>query len=272
MGSFPRHVCLFDIIHVMERNERCETPKYGMEHAGTHVYSRLELSGLPASYAKTVLNIIKKEQVDTGGVFVDVGAGTGALGEHVRKVCGMRVASMDYSPFGISQSPGCGIVADAKHIPCKENSAAVIHIKDVIEHFNDKELTEFLHEAHRVLTHDGIVLLTEVDYYKHMPSHVSGITLVTNGKQIGEESFPNETYEHMVWRLHKYYGDTITVGFLYYPRSRKHIMKQVGACGFQCKKIISWQAKEQEPDWFDTVTPPRDIYVLGKSKEEKSFF
>lgn len=251
----------------MEVNTEINTfgiSKYGMPEAGTHNYLKRDFSGLPQSYADLISNIAVELKIqEHGGIFLDVGGGTGQLTSAVKDRIGVKGFSIDCSSFGMIESGNKGVVAEAGKISLPNGVVSIVHIKDVIEHLDDQRLYRFVSEARRVLTNEGRVVVTEKDYRKGFPHFdESYITVVAGGSERTEYILPGEITEQLINRLRKKYGDNAKFNMPYFVRSQKDIAKQMKKSGFRLEKSRKWRAKKNEPDWF-VEHPPRNVMIFS---------
>jgi SAM-dependent methyltransferase len=107
-------------------------------------------------------SLIRKAEIPSGAVVVDVGTGTGANLRLLRDMGFTSVMGIDPSPdaaYWCSQK-GLGIVrqGDIRALPLPDRSVDLVLATDVVEHVNEDGAA--LAEIHRVLRPGGIALIT----------------------------------------------------------------------------------------------------------------
>lgn len=242
--------------------------KYGSE-GSVHNYSNEKLSALPESYGKLISSLVPNELKTNKGVFVDVGAGTGELAIKMEEN-GMAAIPLDYSQVGMAERGVKGVVASADSLPLKDNVADIIHSKDMIEHLDSQEFNQFIEESKRVLNENGKLIITEKKYYTGFPfNQKPWVNIENKGKRTEEEIKVNEKSADALERINKKYNDgikngEIKIGSPYFPRSREEIIRKIQELGFECEKVIKWEAKKGEPDWFG-MKLDRNVMVFKKT-------
>jgi SAM-dependent methyltransferase len=245
-----------------------EMPRYGIDALDAHGYTDEKRSGLPGTYAGLIQTIVSRQSETTPGVFVDVGAGRGELVKYLQEN-GIASLGLDYSPVGIAENRKAAIVADAALLPLKEKSAAVIHIKDVIEHFDDVRLEQFITGVKRVLVEGGILILTETNYGLGTGYDQRQMVSVhfPDGKKWQEETRWGESYARTVSRLERKYSERVKIGVPYFVRSVKQILETIEGLGLKHTAAFTWKAGNDEPDWFNSH-PVRNVMVFKLPKPD----
>jgi ubiquinone/menaquinone biosynthesis C-methylase UbiE len=120
--------------------------------------------------------------VPTGGVFADLGGGTGDLGAGVARVLGAHVVVIDPTAQmlrRVSADPLVSVcLSSAEHLPFPDSHFDALLCSDAFHHLRDQEAAA--REVARVVRPGGGVLLLELD-----PSHGSG-WLVPLERALGE--------------------------------------------------------------------------------------
>lgn len=254
----------------MEIGEAVEVPKYGMGDLGTHDYKDKNVSGLPESYAVLIEDVVSSEIGKTGGIFLDVGGGTGELAKRIEENNGLKTLSMDLSILGVIENNNKGLVADARRIPLVDNVAGIVHAKDVVEHFDDQDLATFTSEVKRVLVAGGKLIITEKNYYTNFPFFQKPeIYLSINSVKKIEKILEGENYSQTVKRLKEKYDSSQLIGIPYIPRSKDQIIQRMNELGFKCDNSFEWKPQKNEPDWFSSRLSRNVMtFSLNKSNEK----
>ena len=234
----------------MENNQNMEMPRYGENNLDTHEYSNKKLSGLPESYKCMMLNLVSEQVKKSGGIFIDIGGGKGELAKQIEENTGIKSIAVDYSSVGLMENNSAGVVGKASVLPIVKEIAGILHIKDVIEHFNDRHFVLFINEAKRLLVKEGQLVITEKDYFPS--TQKPWVSVFLNGTKLDNRepiSFTEE-YPEIVTRLKHKYTEEVKAGILYYPRSKEKIISELSKMGFKHVETTKWKPNVNEPDWF----------------------
>lgn len=147
------------------------TEQWLLETAGLGSHERFLESGgkaLPPRLAR----MLELADISECTNFLDVGCGRGEAVARASRLGARRAVGMDYARLPIIMAddtlrylanhlPGeAGILhADANHLPFSDRSFDRILFADVIEHLNDREVTQVLQEISRVLRDDGYLIV-----------------------------------------------------------------------------------------------------------------
>ncbi|MBL7206651.1 MAG: class I SAM-dependent methyltransferase [Candidatus Aenigmarchaeota archaeon] len=86
------------------------------------------------------------------------------IGEKPKRNSSLSIGSkyVDFNTINldVKHSPGLDIIADARHLPFKQDSFELILFTDVIEHLPEDEEDNALKEIHRTLRSNGRVILS----------------------------------------------------------------------------------------------------------------
>jgi len=103
--------------------------------------------------------------VSPGGVFMDLGGGTGDLGAGVARVLDARVVIVDPTPQLLARAPGHPLVSvrlgAAEQIPFPDAFFDAVLVSDALHHFRDSDSA--LREMKRTVRPDGGVVILEMD-------------------------------------------------------------------------------------------------------------
>jgi ubiquinone/menaquinone biosynthesis C-methylase UbiE len=252
------------------------TPEYGDKAAGTPEYRDKRLSGVPESYLSIIEEVATQNVKEGGGVFLDVGGGTGDLSEKIEERIGLRGLSLDYSHFGFEQRGRSGAVADAERLPVASGSVKIAHLKDVIVHFDNPKLVAVIGEIERVLGSDGKLIITDRDFGPHSQKKRS-VSVENIDTSWVEKLLPGETLLQAGERLVRTYnsglgkvpimGNVLNFGLVDYSRSMKEIVSLVRQQGFNLEKTIDWVGDNDEPEWYGPTPLPRKVMVFNKNDQ-----
>ncbi len=162
-----------------------------------------------------------------------------------------------------------GIVGEATNLPIPDRVAGVVHVKDLLEHLDDKQLSELANEARRVLIENGKLIVTEENHRTGFPVYEKPFVVTkiklnpVFAKEMFEPILPGENYSQMVTRLKDKYGESVTVGLPYFVRSRNEIVTKLAEYGFRCEKTFKWKANSNERDPMKSHTP-RNILIFSQ--------
>ena len=233
--------------------------------ASYYRYEENYISGVPESYAGTIEGIVQEQVDNTGGIFLDIGGGTGGLAKEVELKTGTKAISVDYSYLGNAINPENSVNADAARIPLPDGVAAVVHMKDVTEHFDDEKLKKVILEAKRVLIEGGKLIITTTDY--NLEQEKLSVEVFTEGHSLVERLLPGESYREATLRLRQIRGDELTMGAINIPRSGEQIIQSVTNQGLIFKESVKWKPESLDPDWFIAHSPRKIlIFEMRKSK------
>jgi SAM-dependent methyltransferase len=247
----------------MGDKEKIGIPRYGIEASEPHTYSDKERSGLPESYAKLILEIVSKGFQIEEGIFVDVGGGIGELAKKIEQESKIKSLAFDYSPVGMMENNVRGVVANATSFPLPNKVAVIVHAKDIVDHFDDDQLTTFIGETKRVLINRGKLVITTRNYDTGFPFfYKNSVSFQVEGVSQTETLLEGEKYPEVAARLMAIHGRDTVVDVPYFPRSKEEILNRFSESGIRCNQIIAWKAKENEPDWWNPKIP-RNVMVFS---------
>lgn len=151
-------------------------------------------------------------------------------------------------------------------MPIPSHVAGVVHIKDALEHLDDKQFQSFVDEVERVLVKGGNLIITELDY--HLSTPYTRVR-TKNGHMEDVVMHSGENYPEFLNRLHKEYGVEVKPRFVYYPRSGRRIIMELSSRGFKCNETLSWVPKNNEPEWFGDPMF-RNVLVFSREDDDLS--
>ena len=124
--------------------------------------------------SKTLIKSLQSLTPKPENYVLDLGCGSGVY-ESILSSTGCHVIGIDYAVDGLTLGPsGCEmsrIVADACHLPIKNEQLYIIFSTEVLEHILDTERA--IGEMYRTLADGGRIILTTTLYYSAINTYLS---------------------------------------------------------------------------------------------------